>query len=139
MDERQNIKRFFCLAIIVLSFQLAKAQFPRADSLIRLLDKEKNKTARIDLLNRIAYAYYDHDDSAALAYAMRALNEARSQRYTKGLKSALTLVGIGHYSAGRYNQALSYLRESDRLVDQALANEMAYNAMSQYLPEHCAL
>jgi len=53
----------------VLSLPQVVAQTPLADSLRAILPLERNPRREVDLMNDIAYALFDVDDSTALVFA----------------------------------------------------------------------
>ncbi|MBL7856459.1 MAG: tetratricopeptide repeat protein [Cyclobacteriaceae bacterium] len=109
------------LAILLLGVSHpAHCQQSAIDSLEKLLQSKLNNLERVDVLNQLAYAYYDRDDSLAMRYAKRALQEAGSANYLSGKKYACTMVGLGYLSEGEYDQAFQYFRQSDAIhVDDA--------------------
>ena len=76
------------------------------------LEKENDPIKRVDLLNQLSYAFYDFDDSLAFVYAQRAYQEAKRNNYTRGIKTALVRLGLGYYSQGDFNEALSHYQQS---------------------------
>jgi signal transduction histidine kinase len=82
------------------------------DSLRIRLKQEATGESRIDIINQIASAYFDFDDSLGLHYANRGLTESLKINYLKGIKYSYLLVGVGHYSVGDHKQAVRYLKKS---------------------------
>lgn len=129
MGAVQYMKRLLGMCLFFFFALTSHAQLQLADSLKRALEAEKNSAVRVDLLNAIAYAYYDYDDSLAMAYAEKALDLAEVANNSKGLKYAHTLVGIGHYSRGNYKEAFLHFYKSDKIEVADASTEASYNAM----------
>lgn len=129
MGTVHHMKKLLGMCLPAFFALTSHAQLQLADSLKRALDSEKNRATRVDLLNGIAYAYYDYDDSLAMVYAVKALELAEDADNSKGLKYAHTLVGIGYYSQGNYKEALLHFRKSDHIEVAGASPEASYNSM----------
>ncbi len=103
------------------------AQDSTTDSLEALLQTRLDASRRVDLLNQLAYAYFDRNDSLALVYAQHALEEATREEYVQGKKYALTLVGLGFISRGDYDQGFQYFRRSAATEVSQANGIAAYN------------
>jgi signal transduction histidine kinase len=86
------------------------------DSLKALLKTSIQGQKRVDIINELAFEYYDFDDSLGLYYAKKGLTEAIGINYNKGIKYAYLLVGIGNYSHSDHKSAIRNLRESISIV-----------------------
>ncbi|MEO0723899.1 MAG: ATP-binding protein [Bacteroidota bacterium] len=104
-----------------------------SDSLINLLAKQEDPTARIDLYNDIAYSFRRHQPDSLLLYATIALEEAEQQQYKKGLMIAHKNIGIYRFKQSfpadsilqAYETAASYAeRINDVYQRAALANNI---------------
>jgi signal transduction histidine kinase len=113
--------RWLLLSICCLyASQQLIAQRQLKDSLISVLAKGATGPTKVDALNGLAYQFYDYDDSIAFTYATQALAEGTAIGYRKGIKYALTLVGLGYASSGDHKKAMAYYRKSDAIdVPQA--------------------
>lgn len=68
---------------------------PRADSLKNILSNHiKEDTAKVNLLNQIAYLTYSNDAENTFKYAKEAYELAKELGYSKGLAESLWLQGI---------------------------------------------
>jgi len=76
---------FFLFGLQLLTVPVA-AQRNIKDSLNSLLKTQLTPIAKIDVLNQLAYQYYDYNDSLALNYADEALRLAKQVNYPKGMK-----------------------------------------------------
>ncbi|MFN3841173.1 MAG: hypothetical protein ACK4RF_10755, partial [Cyclobacteriaceae bacterium] len=103
------------------------AQTPVADSLRTMLTIERDPQKRVDILCDIAYELYDFDDSLALEFAEKALRQALSLNYQKGIKRGYCYVGIGHVSKSDFINAFRYYRLSDSVKTGGAADLTIYN------------
>lgn len=105
----------------VLSCPLG-AQPKVKDSLLIALSGAPAGKSKADILNQLAYQFYDNNDSLAFAYAHEALKEAQQARYDDGMKYAYTLIGLGYQSRSAYRDAIENFRRSEAVkgTDQNL-------------------
>jgi signal transduction histidine kinase len=96
----------------LLSVQPVLAQPDVKDSLLSLLKAGSEGENRVDVLNELAYQYYNFEDSIAFGYANEALAEAIKINYPKGIKYAYTLIGIGYASKSMHQWAIVNFRKS---------------------------
>ncbi len=99
------------------------------DSLKSLLEKRLDDEQKVDVLNTLAYEYYDFNDSLGLIYAEQALKLSRDIDYTAGLQYAYTLCGVGYFTFGQYTKALAFFYKSDSLSDGGQLERSLYNLM----------
>lgn len=134
--------RLLVVFLIILFCQTlpVSGQTPYADSLLRVLERTRQFTERVDLLNEIASAYYDYDVANGYDYASRAYDLARANQYLRGMRQSLTLKGYYYYERGEYPKALNLYRRSAELdmpeddllgYNYVLAGN-AYRALAQY-------
>jgi len=125
--------RFGVSYVILLGLLLAKlqinAQKPYTDSLKQILTHTDDPRRRVDLLCDIAYDLTDFDDEAAENYANQARKLAEESNYQAGLKYALTVVGLGNFSSGNYQEALQNLHSSRRIKAEQKPELTGYNLM----------
>ncbi len=105
----------------------AFGQSPVMDSLRNALEKSSDPKKRVDILNELAYEFYDFNDSIALGFAQQALREAKQAGYKRGEKSAYTMVGTGYLTFAQFDQAFHYLRLSDKIEIAEAMDQAAYN------------
>lgn len=111
---------FFCLV-----WNQVSGQPQVKDSLLAILNTGPTGQARVDVLNQLAYQYYDNNDTLAFAYANEALTEAERVQYLEGIKYAYTLIGLGYSSQSAYARAIENYKKSDAVV--AASNLAVYN------------
>lgn len=122
------MKTTFLLIVCALAaLPEVKGQPAIKDSLENLLKREISTTAKVDVLNLLAYQYYDYNDSIASNYAHNALSLAKKIRYSKGLKYAYTMVGLGFSSKSKFKKAIGYFLSSDKIKGQPNDATTAYN------------
>ncbi len=105
----------------LLSLSLASATLAQTrivDSLRTVLTIERNPEKRVDILADIAYELFDFDDAMGLQYAERALKEALSINYARGIKRSYCYVGIGYVSKSDFNSAFRFYRLSDSVKSE---------------------
>lgn len=95
---------FFTLTI----FFLSKAQANQADSLLNLLNKEKNDSLRIDLMIKLSREYWYKDSRKAISWGLKAIQEALKINYRKGIASAANVTGVGYDVLGLPDSAIYY-------------------------------
>jgi len=123
-------KRILLLAVLMSSFlQKANAQRPYADSLKTILNGTSDPNRKVDLLCEIAYDLFDFDDGAAEIYANQALKLAEENNYRAGRKYALTIIGLGNFSLGDYQEALRNLHASKKIIANQRPELTGYNLM----------
>ena len=120
--------RLTAICILLTACQLY-AQPHVKDSLLILMEMGIQGKNRVDVLNALAYQYYDYEDSLAFNYAQRALSEATSIEYAKGIKQAYTLIGLGYSSNGEYRTAVSFFQRSDAIEVRDAEEISLYNLM----------
>jgi signal transduction histidine kinase len=123
---RLNKWLYLTPVLLVLSIAVV-AQSPVMDSLGKALDKARDPRVRVDILNALAYEFYDFNDSLAMAYSKRALQEARKAGYRRGEKRAHTMIGTGYLTFAQFDQAFYHLRLSDQVDVPDAIDQTAYN------------
>ncbi len=129
-------KRFTCKLFVFALFLLfvplsgvAQTQ-EKKDSLFAKLKNVRSDVERIDILNELSYAHYDFDDSIGFYYGREALSLAQKTDYPKGLQFAYTLVGVGYFSFGDYENALiSFQRSHSIPFSESDLDRHLYNIM----------
>jgi pentatricopeptide repeat protein len=100
------------------------------DSLTALLKKELPGKDRVNVLNQLAYQYYDFNDSLASEYASKAFQLATQIGYQRGLKYAYTMIGLGYSSKSEYRKAIYNYRKSEQIHFEGkedISSEISYN------------
>ncbi len=109
------------------ALQEMKGQPAVKDSLENLLKQKISRTAKVDVLNLLAYQYYHYNDSIASSYAHNALSLAKEIGYSKGLKYAYTMVGLSFSSKSKFRKAIGYFHISDKIKGQPNDATAGYN------------
>jgi tetratricopeptide (TPR) repeat protein len=115
------------LIFALVAFHDVKGQPAVKDSLKNLLKLKISTPVKVDVLNLLAYQYYDYNDSIASNYAQTAVNLAKEIGYLKGLKYAYTMVGLGFSSNSKFKEAIRYFLISDKIKGQPNDATAAYN------------
>lgn len=120
-------KGVIILLVVFLSTLPALSQKAKADSLTRLLAKEKTDTNRVTLMWRIASATSVFNPDTALTIAFEALSMARKIDYVEGESRATGILANTFLKIGNYGKALELniekLKiEEERNVPQNLAS-----------------
>ncbi|MCI0750311.1 MAG: tetratricopeptide repeat protein, partial [Flammeovirgaceae bacterium] len=124
------LRIIFVSLLLTIPAYLAFAQQTNIkDSLKNLLETDLPDKQRADVLNELSYEYFDFNDSLATRYAEQALALSTKNNYTRGKKYAHTLIGIGHISFGRYDQASLSYRASLAIHDPQSKDLDAYCLM----------
>ncbi len=104
--------------IITLFHCSAKGQTSSIDSLEIVMQNHKtNDTARVNIINQLAYATYSRDQSKTRSYAMQGYELAKELGYTKGQAESLWLQGITYVrqdpgkSLGLFKNALDLVEK----------------------------
>jgi tetratricopeptide (TPR) repeat protein len=116
---------FFLFGLLLLTAP-GIAQRNTKDSLSSLLKTQLTPIDRIEVLNQLAYQYYDYNDSLALNYSQEALRLAQQANYPKGLKYAYIMVGLGYSSKAEFKRAIHYFRLSDAVHVMGANEDAAY-------------
>ncbi len=95
---------------------LSTLQNPTLERLQHLLSTATD-TAKVNLLNIIAFQAKDYAPEQMRGYAEKALLLARSLRYTNGEVVALKNLGIASYTVGAYATALECYTKALRIAD----------------------
>ncbi|MGC3943689.1 MAG: ATP-binding protein [Chryseolinea sp.] len=120
-----HINKAFIVLIFALSgCTLAMGQPSGTDSLERSLGNIKGKP-RVDVLNRLTYAYITNDSAKVSSYNSEALTLSHAIGYLQGEARAYTYRGVAEYLSGQLDAGHSNLRRGLALAvashDDALA------------------
>ncbi|HEX5151903.1 MAG TPA: tetratricopeptide repeat protein [Parafilimonas sp.] len=106
------MRKFIFFLITILFFTNCFSQDEQTDSLLALLNKTKEDTSRVNILNQVAVSYFNNSPENAIKYAMQAKTLAENTGYTNGLAYALKNIGIAYYMQADYVQTLTYWNQS---------------------------
>lgn len=112
------------------------------DSLSNVLDIEKDKLKRIDLMNRIAVEYYNIDLKKSLSVGQEALASSQHQHYDRGIQQALNVLMRVHRRMGNFSVAIEYslskipiaerLKDTLDLIDSYSSLGNIYSSLERY-------
>lgn len=108
------MRRFFLTLLLIISTilsvfgQRSALSNPVIDSLLTQ-SEEVSDSAKVDLLNKIAYNYYYYDNDSTDDYALMAIELAKSLNYNKGLAEAQRLIGIALKAKNQESEAIQWL------------------------------
>lgn len=97
---------FFLLSLLLPNCLLAQKQ--KADSLLNLLNAEKQDTNRVKLMWRLASVMSVYSPDTALVYAQKSLNLATEIKYSDGQSKAMGVLASTFRKLGNYSRALEY-------------------------------
>ena len=96
---------------LVFFFVHAECQRSPIDSLLRELDRARTDAElRVDILNKIAYEYYENEPQKGFEYTLLALKLARDLEYKPGERLARTLLGYHFHSKGDFARSRAEFR-----------------------------
>lgn len=106
------------LICIELSLSSVFSQTPVIDNLKSTLDRHiQTDTAKVNLLNKLAYELFTYDVKKTKKYAEQSLRMAIQLNYPKGKAAALCLVGMT-YSKNDPNLSLTYYKQALQIAEQ---------------------
>lgn len=84
----------------------------RIDSLIKQLDKAKEDTNKVNLLDNIADGFGDLYPDESIKYELEELNLAEKLHWKKGIGAAYAHLADDYYTKDNYPLSLNYMRKS---------------------------
>jgi tetratricopeptide (TPR) repeat protein len=117
-----RLPKHILLLFSCLAFQYSHSQYALADSLIHLLNTDKEDTTRINHLNLLATELRNNDPDTGLIVATQALGLSKKTGWKKGEANALTTLGICCIIKADYNNGLQYFTKALEL-EEALNNQ----------------
>jgi tetratricopeptide (TPR) repeat protein len=119
---------------IILSLCLATtySQMNIRDSLLQILKTQRQDTARVKTLLRLASDLFISKPDTSIQLSIEALALSKRIDFSKGVINSLALVGVSYTVAGNYPKALDYSLQTLKLVEKTRdTNAMAgsYNLL----------
>lgn len=108
MIAKRHLFIFFFFSLCVTGY----SQGTKIDSLSKILKTAEADTARIDILNELAFSYVHVDPLVAKDDVDIALQAAKELNYKKGEALSVNILGGIEWSLGNYEKALAYYLES---------------------------
>src|SRR6516165_10806768 len=106
------MRKLIFLLYTFLFFGNCFSQDKQTDSLIAMLQKTKEDTTRVNLLNQISLSYSNTSAENAIKYGTQARQLAESIGYAHGLAYALKNIGIAYYLQADYVETLANWNQS---------------------------
>ncbi|MBI3510948.1 MAG: tetratricopeptide repeat protein [Bacteroidetes bacterium] len=110
------IRRIIFAAIFVVACENVSAQSVNTDSLSKLLRSLPRDTQRVNVLNKLAFAFRT-DPQTGLGYAKESIAISTEKNYAMGKASAWNTIGIINYNWGNYDEATEYYLLSLHVYD----------------------
>lgn len=98
--------------IIIFLLAISLAHTSTVDSLVSELEKAKQDTTRIKLLNNIAYKYTSKNPKLGLEYGQKAIELSIDLGSDEGLASSYNYMGINNSVLGNYVKSNEYFGKS---------------------------
>ncbi|MEM9676356.1 MAG: tetratricopeptide repeat protein, partial [Bacteroidota bacterium] len=103
-------RKFWLAAIFFILLNVSGQADPVIDSLLNLLQQHTTAdTVRVNLLNELGVEYWIVAPSESEYYGQQALVLADSLSYVSGIAYAYDVIGVAHWTQGKYTTALDYL------------------------------
>ena len=116
-------KRLFPLLFLILSHLLSFAQSKSIDSLLTLVNNDKEDTAKTNHLNSLCFEFKEIGSyDTSLIYGDLALQLAQKLNYKKGIGDAYGFMGTAYYYQADYPKALDYYLKALK-IDEDLNNK----------------
>ncbi|HLG38512.1 MAG TPA: tetratricopeptide repeat protein [Chitinophagaceae bacterium] len=100
------MKKIILLFIVSLSISYINAQTGNRDSIIQLLQKDKEDTSRVLHLADLSFEYSESKPDTTMVLALEALSLARRIGFEKGAAVSLNRVGNAYHTLGNYPKAM---------------------------------
>ncbi|MEG2064212.1 MAG: tetratricopeptide repeat protein [Alistipes sp.] len=107
---------FIALVTAVLFIAPASGQSPKIDSLEGILKTHnRSDTARVNLLNNLAYELFNRDQKQAIDYAKQSMELSSQLNYAKGKAASLWVSGLISLQSDK-NKSLDLFREAFKIA-----------------------
>ena len=102
--------KLLLIALLFLTFNAFCQDDPAINKLNEQLKQHTEAdTVRVKLLNELGFEYWVVDPSESEYYGQKALALADSLSYAQGVAYANDIIGVAHWTQGKYTTALDYL------------------------------
>ena len=117
--------------VLMLTSRDAISQQSSVDSLINVLQENPSQdTARVNVLNEVAYKLFSLDIDKTKEYAEEARDLATKLEFLKGLAESLRILGIYNYFKSNYPEALSYYQQALEVNKELGDNRIAASCLN---------
>lgn len=132
-----NYPRSFLILILFYIGVFAFTQSTKIDSLKAIVEDLEEDTARIKVLNEMAFILYRTAPEEAIKYSTDAKNLAEQVEFQPGLADAYKNIGLGYFMQGNYTEAFRNWEPALRIYevlgdDQYIANILGNQASIYY-------
>ena len=100
------MKKIILLLFVILSISYSNAQTGNRDSIIHLLQNDKEDTSRVLHLADLSFEYSESKPDTTMSLALEALSLANRIGFEKGVAVSLNRVGNAYNSLGNYPKAM---------------------------------
>ena len=100
------MKKIFLLLLLALCINKSHAQNRVKDSLKLLLQKEKQDTSRVMLLNELNFYYGGNKPDTTMLLALEALSLSQRIGFVKGETASLNRIGLTYWTVGNNPKAM---------------------------------
>lgn len=123
--------RIFLLLLLVLDFTLIHCQNNKIDSLLQLIENQKEDTSRIKILLKVSREYSKTDPEKALEYDKKAYFLAQKSKFLPGIIDAIIETSNYYTIKGNFDSAEFYSLRAIKLSDSLNVNK--WKAASSYM------
>ena len=117
--KKSLIKILVICNILFINLQFVTSQEQYfIDSLFKCLEKAKEDTNKVMLLNDISKKYLSNNPEKANDYAMQALKFAEKLEYKKGIANSYIILGNVNYYQSNLLNALEYYKKSLEIIEE---------------------
>ena len=120
------MKKIILIVLVSLSIHYTKAQTGNRDSIIQLLQKDKEDTSRVLHLADLSFEYLESKPDTTLVLALQALALANRIGFEKGKAVSLNRIGTVLSSMGNHPQALENLLGALRINEKIKNNHFSF-------------
>jgi len=108
-----------CFVFFVFIFSYCAAESSESDSLRNLIEKAKEDTVKVELLNALSKYYWTtaSNPKGVIIFGKEAKSLSDKLHYRRGLAYAYKNIGIGYFNQGNYVEALQQYEQSIAMFD----------------------
>lgn len=115
------MKKIAFILFILLTIKVI-GQTKKIDSLKIVLLQKNTDTAKVTVLNELAFEYRTINPDTAIHFARQALSFSQINHFEIGEAEAYTIIGIAHFNLGEPDDALLLLIRAKRIFDKISPN-----------------
>ena len=112
------MKKILLLLLLALCINKSHAQNRLKDSLKLLLQKEKQDTSRVMLLNELNFYYGGNKPDTTMLLALEALSLSQRIRFVKGETASLNRIGLTYWTVGNNPKAMEAFLKALKLDEK---------------------